>query len=135
MLQFNNRGKNARGRSHSDVTITIRKDDAIGITLRNGVTEKITTVNAIPRYNLEYAVDGNRLYFRGTISKSGFRCFKNAKMKSNSTTCYVEIDKKYQTEGLIDYALQFEGDHDLQYDENVNLYFIESGMRFHGKAN
>lgn len=131
MLEFNNRGVGAKARSHSDISICFTKGDAINITFRNGAADKASKVNGMPRYRIEYAIEGTRLYFRGTSSSRGFTCYTNG--KNTCKNYYCKIDKKYQTDELVDFVLQFEGDYELRYDSDINLYYIESGIKFHGK--
>lgn len=134
MLEFTGRTSGKGVRTDKDVTLTLRKDDDVGITVRNDKAQLITRVNGVAQYRFEYAIDGNRLYFRGTSSSKGFglKTNKNNRVKD---TRYGQINHKYQTPELVEFMLQYEGDFDLRYDGEVNLYYIEGGMQFHGRNN
>jgi hypothetical protein len=130
MLEFVNRGKGAKVMSKADITITLGKEDTINFSFRNDAIFKITNANNSHNNRFEYAIDGNRLYFRGTASNRGFSCYNQGKGSKNY---YCRINKQYQTNELIDFVLQYEGDHELLFDTMTNLYYIECGIKFHNK--
>lgn len=132
MLEFTGRTSGKGIRSNKDITLTLRKDDAVGITVRNDKAQLITRVNGVAQFKFEYAIDGNRLYFRGTSSSKGFG-LKSNKNNACKDTRYGQISRKFQTDDFVEFILQYEGDYDLRYDPDVNLYYIEAGMQFHGR--
>ena len=122
--------KSHRGFSDKDIGLTLSKTDVLCITVRNNSEQKIAKIhNRTARYVLIAFKDG-RLYFKGTDSKDGFVFAKNA----NSKNKYIRVNTKYMTDDFKEWVLDNEGQFDLRYDTEANLYYVSNELQFMGKG-
>ena len=100
-----------------DVSITYvsrtDKKDVCNITFRNLVNKKITKTQYI-----EVAIVGNRMYFRETNEKLGFKISK----KQDGINGYCSIRDRR----ALEFAKYNSGEFNILYDKENELFYIEN---------
>lgn len=117
---------NSKKQTQKDIGIHLHKDDAFGLSIRNGCESKIADVNGSVGKGLLIAYNDGRLYFKGTNSKDGFTITVNPECVNK----YCKISLRHVTEDFKDWIVENEGNYDLKYDYEAKLYFISNGMQF-----
>ena len=96
-------------RTYDDVSITNTKSGC-GVIIRNSYYKKFNN-------GIDFAIDGNRLYFADSAWGYKLQDTKNTlDIKHVYFKCLDDITQP---------LLKFEGNYTLQYDVDLNLYYIE----------
>lgn len=96
---------------YKDVRLSVSKNSTVSyITFFNGAYERITDSD-----NLIFGISGDRLYFKGGDSVTGYKSVTGAK----SRRIVLFSDE------FIEYAKKHKSEFDLEYDVENNLYYIE----------
>lgn len=113
-------------RSDADVSVNLNAKGKntvgqnLGITLRHGVSEMIS--------GTEYAqicIHKNRIYFRESDSRQGYKMTKNHQNEDRSATPASRENRYMKVTNLSETSKAFIGDYELKYDDFLELYYIE----------
>lgn len=119
---------NSEGKTQHEMDIGIKrcKDGEFNFSIRPTGIDKILIhsrkKDQVKRYEfLMLAFKDNKLYFKGTNQKNAFLVTEN-KLSQN---LYCRINEKYLPEDLEEWLSLNQGKHDLLYDKESRLYYIE----------
>lgn len=105
---LNWQGRTSRRFSKCDVSVTLGADKKINITFRNDTWEIISSTG-----HAQVAVCKNRILFREANESEGYKFTRSG----NTPSRYIFVNSTADSE--------FIGDYDLQYDDFLELYYID----------